>query len=315
MRLSGRRQTLPERPGHLAQQREVQLGTGLDAHAQGIKGTGPDRSTFDDGVHEALVEVRLVEHTGHAQLAHFLAEFPNPLDARRALGADHRRTGGAEAEAVLEVPVSVVKHDERNAARGREIRRDIFDQVLELVEMMVRVVRIPCGIGRVHLGQNAGNRAGLCYRIHRIEPYVEIEGTFFVGVVLDSGVMVVIVVVVVPVRAVSVVMVAVGLVMCVAVAFVVPVVLLLMVAMVVFVVFISVTIAAMTVIASSAVIMVMVHLEGTTFPKRPADEADCAGKLHHPRIAGEVANLGGEGALHRVIDEEGDIRLFKHCRV
>ena len=92
-----------------------------------------------------------------------------------------------------------MEHDEGNTADGLEIRRDLFAQVLEFVEVVVRVVRIPGGIGRIGLGQNSGDHARNRFRVRRVEPDVQIEGATGLSVKVVVARVAVIAVIVVPV--------------------------------------------------------------------------------------------------------------------
>ena len=68
-----RREAVLECCGHVAEQRELEVGPVLDRRPQRVHGAGADVAAFDDGPHQTLVKLRLVEDADYAELFHFLA--------------------------------------------------------------------------------------------------------------------------------------------------------------------------------------------------------------------------------------------------
>ena len=242
--------------------------------------------------------MRLVEHAHDTELTHLLPKLPNPFDARRAFRADHGGTGGGETEAVLEVPVSVVEHDERNAADRLHEDVDVFDQVFEFMVETVGVVRIPAGIGGIHLGKGARNFAGHGDRIHRVEPDVQVERSRSgVGIVTCDAVVVPVVVMTV-VLVISVVIVPMAVIVFLGILVVVPVL----------------AVPVLTVMRIIVAVM-MIPFEGPAFPQPPENEARRSRELDHPGVAGNRVDLVRERALHRSINEKHDIGTLEHYGV
>ena len=241
--------------------------------------------------------MRLVEHAHDTELAHLPPKFPNPLDAGRTLRADHGGTGGGEPEAVLEVAVSVVEHDERNAAGRLHERVDVFDQVFERMVEMVGIVRVPAGIGGIRLGKGARNFAGHGDRIHRVEPDVQVEGSRPEVGIAGRGA------VVVPVVVMSVVAVTVV---------IVPMAVIVFLGILVVV---TVLVVPMITVMRIIVAVMMIPFEGTAFPQSPENEARRSGELDHPGVAGNRVDLVRERVLHRSVDEKYDIGTLEHYRV
>ena len=189
-------------------------------------------------------------------------------------GLTTARAGRGQPEAVLEVPVAVVEHDEGQAAGGSQLRREVLAQVLEPVDELVSVVLVAGGIARIGFGQDIGNSVRHRPGIHRVEPDVQVEGTLLGGGVTVLPFVVVFLFVIVAVTMVVVTV-------------VVPMVLARFVVMAVIVipmVLVAVVIVSMAVIHVVVVTVVGVHVEGSPHAERPADQPLHPAQLDHAGI-------------------------------
>ena len=270
-------QAVPERCGHVTQEGEVHVGPFLDVRSDGIDRPGPHVRTLDQGVDKALVDSGLAQDADNTKIADLVTQFADPLDPWRRAGVDHGGARGGESELVLEVPVSIVEHDERNAARGLQVDRNVICRAIEAIEERHEVGEVGRGIGGIGFRQHGRHVAGHRLGVRRVKPDVQVDRTVVVtGMVVLMGVIVVTRVV-------------------------------LLVGMVLFVA------GVLRVVVVTGMLMVRILLEGASRAESLEDQARSFRQPDHSRLAGKRLDRSGEWRFEPVADEKDDIRLLE-CR-
>ena len=173
---------------HLADEREVELGTAVQRRAERIDAARARVGALDDHFDHPPVELGFGEHAPDAEFLDLLPQFGDASCAGGSVGAGHGGTGGSQAEAVLEVPVGVVEHDERLAAQVGGVGCDAFDELVETVGECRGVRRVRRGVRGIGGAQGGGDGVGHGGGVYRVQPDVHVDGAVVVRGMVAVGV-------------------------------------------------------------------------------------------------------------------------------